>query len=156
MQIFATFEYSTYLELAISELEKKEIKRENIFIVPLDNRTEDRKMFDSIHRADGVSLIDLGMALATAFSVVGASIGFKLEWGPIYWGVISAIIGFVLGFLIKLFIFKVIKKKKRLLRGKHGEIIIIVDCDGRQVEMVEQILWNNLALGVSKVIKEKK
>ncbi|MED3727630.1 hypothetical protein HPB58_11855 [Priestia filamentosa] len=156
MQIFATFEYSTYLELAISELEKKEIRRENIFIVPLDNRTEDRKMFDSLHRADGVSLIDLGMALATAFSVVGASIGFKLEWGPIYWGIISAIIGFILGFLIKLFIFKVIKKKKRLLRGKHGEIIIIVDCDGRQVEMVEQILWNNLALGVSKVIKEKK
>ncbi len=42
------------------------------------------------------------MALATAFSVIGASIGFKLSWGPIYWGIISAFIGFILGLGIKL------------------------------------------------------
>jgi hypothetical protein len=35
MQVFATFEYSTYLELAISELEKRGIRKEDIFIVPL-------------------------------------------------------------------------------------------------------------------------
>ncbi|MED4212861.1 hypothetical protein P4662_26780, partial [Priestia megaterium] len=75
MQVFSTFEYSSYIELAVSELEKKGIKKEDIFIVPLNNRTEDRRLFDSLHRADGVSLIDLGMALATAFSVIGASIG---------------------------------------------------------------------------------
>ncbi len=64
---------------------------------------------------DGVSLIDLGMALATAFSVIGASIGFKLSWGPIYWGIISAFIGFILGLGIKIFMFKVIRKNQRLL-----------------------------------------
>ncbi|MBT2259388.1 hypothetical protein SAMN04487776_11284 [Priestia megaterium] len=150
MQIFSTFEYSSYIELAVSELERKGIKKEDIFIVPLNNRTEARRILDSLHRADGVSLIDLGMALATAFSVIGASIGFKLSWGPIYWGIISAFIGFILGLGIKLFMFKVIKKKQRLLRGKHSEVILIVDCHTIDAEVVEHILWKNLALGVSK------
>ncbi|MBU3573160.1 hypothetical protein ABEY63_04865 [Priestia aryabhattai] len=151
MQVFSTFEYSSYIELAVSELEKKGIKKEDIFIVPLNNRTENRRIFDSLHRADGVSLIDLGMALATAFSVIGASIGFKLSWGPIYWGIIGAFIGFILGLGIKLFMFKVIRKNQRLLRGKHSEVILIVDCRTVDAEVVEQTLWKNLALGVSKV-----
>ncbi|UYT87101.1 hypothetical protein [Priestia megaterium] len=151
MQVFSTFEYSSYIELAVSELEKKGIKKEDIFIVPLNNRTEDRRLFDSLHRADGVSLIDLGMALATAFSVIGASIGFKLSWGPIYWGIIGAFIGFILGLGIKLFMFKVIRKNQRLLRGKHSEVILIVDCNAVDAGVVEQTLWKNLALGVSQV-----
>ncbi|WP_374988334.1 hypothetical protein Q5794_19415 [Priestia megaterium] len=151
MQIFSTFEYSSYIELAVSDLERKGIKKEDIFIVPLNNRTENRRIFDSLHRSDGVSLIDLGMALATAFSVIGASIGFKLSWGPIYWGIISAFIGFILGLGIKLFIFKVIRRNQRLLRGKHSEVILIVDCHAADAEAVEQTLWKNLALGVSKV-----
>ena len=52
------------------------------------------------------------MALATAFSVIGASIGFKLAWGPIYWGLIGAFIGFVLGLAIRLFTERVIKRKR--------------------------------------------
>lgn len=91
------------------------------------------------------------MALATAFSVIGASIGFKLSWGPIYWGIISAFIGFILGLGIKLFMFKVIRKNQRLLRGKHSEVILIVDCHTVDAGVVEQTLWKNLALGVSKV-----
>jgi hypothetical protein len=149
MQIFSTFESNIHLELAISTLEKKGIKKENIFGVPLDNRSEDRKIFDTLHRSDGTSLIDIGMALATAFSVIGASIGFKLSWGPIYWGLIGAAIGFILGFAIRLFTELVIKKKKRLLRKKHSEIILIIDCEETQVSLVEKILWNHFALGVA-------
>jgi hypothetical protein len=151
LQIFSTFETTSYLEMAISTLEKKGIKKESIFAVPLDNRTEERKIFDSLHRSDGTSLIDVGMALATAFSVIGASIGFKLSWGPIYWGLIGAFIGFVLGFAIRLFTEMVLKKKKRLLRGKHSEIILIIDCDETQAEIIENILWNHFALGVAKI-----
>jgi hypothetical protein len=151
LQIFSTFETTSYLEMAISTLEKKGIKKESIFAVPLDNRTEERKVFDSLHRSDGTSLIDVGMALATAFSVIGASIGFKLSWGPIYWGLIGAFIGFVLGFAIRLFTEMVLKKKKRLLRGKHSEIILIIDCDETQAEIIENILWNHFALGVAKI-----
>ncbi len=151
MQLFSTFEHTVYIELAIATLEKKGIKKENIFIVPLDNRTEERKVFDSLKRSDGTSLIDIGAALATAFSVIGASVGFKLAWGPIYWGLIGAFVGFILGFAIRLFTEKVIKKRRRLLKGFHSELIVIVDCDESQGELIENILFSHYALGVAKV-----
>ncbi len=151
MQLFSTFETTGFLEMAILTLEKRGVKKENIFAVPLDNRVEERKIFDTLHRSDGISLIDLGMAFATAFSVIGASIGFKLAWGPIYWGLIGAFLGFVFGFLIRLFMELVIKKKNRVLKGKHSEIILIIDCEESQVEFVEDVLWSHFALGVAKV-----
>jgi hypothetical protein len=151
MQLFSTFEHTVYIELAIATLEKKGIKKENIFIVPLDNRTEERKIFDSLKRSDGTSLIDVGAALATAFSVIGASVGFKLSWGPIYWGLIGAFVGFILGFAIRLFTEKVIKKRGRLLKGFHSELIVIVECEEPQGELVENILFTHHALGVAKV-----
>ncbi len=43
MQLFSTFENNTFLEIAITMLEKNGIKQENIFAVPLDNRQEERK-----------------------------------------------------------------------------------------------------------------
>ncbi|MGD6965572.1 hypothetical protein ACQCVP_04035 [Rossellomorea vietnamensis] len=151
MQLISTFENNAFLEIAISMLEKKGLKKENIFAVPLDNRTEERMVFDTIHRSDGTSLIDIGMALGTAFSVVGASVGFKLAWGPIYWGLIGAFIGFMIGFAIRLVTELVIKKKRRVLKGKQSEVVLIIDCEESQAELVENILWNHYALGVAKV-----
>lgn len=151
MQLFSTYESTNFLEMAILTLEKKGIKKENIYAVPLDNRTEDLKIFDTLNRSDGTSLIDLGMALATAFSVVGASIGFKLKWGPIYWGLITAFIGFLIGFLISLFIELVVKKRRRRLKGKHSEVILIIECEESQAELIENILWSHFALGVAKI-----
>lgn len=151
LQIFSTFETTGYVEMAISTLEKKGIRKESIFAVPLDNRQEERKIFDNLHRSDGTSLIDIGMGIATAFSVIGASIGFKLAWGPIYWGLIGAFVGFILGFAIRLFMELVLKRKKRVLKGKHSEIILIIDCSEGQVEIVEDILWSHFALGVAKI-----
>ncbi|RID89512.1 hypothetical protein D1953_00965 [Peribacillus asahii] len=149
MQIFATFEHSTYLELAISELEEKGIK--NILAVPLNNRKEERKLFDTLHQSDGVSLISKGSILAFLFSTIGITKGFVLEWGPIIWGLIGAGSGFLIGFLIDLFIKKVIKRKQRLLRGKNSEVILIVECEEHQKEHVENILWKQLALGVAEL-----
>ncbi|WP_108071963.1 hypothetical protein [Heyndrickxia sporothermodurans] len=151
MQVFSTFETTGFLEMAISTLEKKGIQKENIFAVSLDNRAEDRKIFDTLHRSDGTSLIDIGMGLATALSVIGASIGFKLVWGPIYWGLIGAFVGFVIGFAIRLFIELVVKKNKRVLKGKHSEIILIVDCEETQAEFIEDVLWSHFAIGVAKI-----
>ncbi|MBL5768294.1 hypothetical protein MXL46_10615 [Heyndrickxia sporothermodurans] len=151
MQVFSTFETTGFLEMAISTLEKKGIQKENIFAVPLDNRAEDRKFFDTLHRSDGTSLIDIGMGLATALSVIGASIGFKLVWGPIYWGLIGAFVGFVIGFAIRLFIELVVKKNKRVLKGKHSEIILIIDCEETQAELIEDVLWSHFAIGVAKI-----
>ncbi len=151
VQVFSTFETTGFLEMAITTLEKKGLKKESLFAVPLDNRAEEPKIFDNLHRSDGTSLIDIGMGLGTGFSVIGASIGFKLAWGPIYWGLIGAFVGFVLGFAIRLFMELVIKRKKRVLRGKQSEVILIVDCEDSQAELVEDILWSHFALGVAKV-----
>lgn len=151
MQIFSTFEHTSFLEMAISLLEQSGIDPNNIFAVPLDNRKEDRRLFDTLHKADGVSLIDIAMALATAFSVIGASIGFILAWGPIYWGLIGAFVGFVVGFAIKYVYLKITFKNNQPHRKKNAEVILIVECEDTQAELVEKILWEHFALGVAKI-----
>jgi hypothetical protein len=151
VQLFSTFETTAFLEMAILTIEKNGIKKDSIFAVPLDNRKDHPKIFDSLHRSDGTSLIDIGMGIGTAFSVIGASIGFKLSWGPIYWGLIGAFVGFVLGFAIRLFIELVVKKNKGVLKGKQSEIILIIDCEESKAELIEEILWSHFALGVAKV-----
>ena len=151
MQIFSTFEHSSYLELAITSLEKVGVKKESILAVPLINRVEERRLFDTLHRADGISLFDKGAAIGTAFAVIGASVGFVLEWGPIYWGLIGAASGFIIGFIIDYIIFKVVHKRKREVKGKISEVVLVVECPSELVEKVEEVLWEHLALGVAKV-----
>ncbi|GKU84864.1 hypothetical protein [Niallia sp. NCCP-28] len=151
MQIFSTFEHSSYLELAITSLEKAGVKKQEILAVPLMNRTEERRLFDTLHRADGISLFDKGAAIGTAFSVIGAGVGFTLKWGPIYWGLIGAAVGFMVGFMIDYFIYKVVYKRKRVLKGKKSEVVLVVECPKELVERVEELLWDHLALGVAKV-----
>jgi hypothetical protein len=151
LQIFSTFEHSSYLELAITSLEKVGVKKESILAVPLINRVEERRLFDTLHRADGISLFDKGAAIGTAFSVVGASVGFILEWGPIYWGLIGAATGFILGFIIDYIIYKVVHKRNRVVKGKKSEVVLVVECQKELVEKVEEVLWEHLALGVAKL-----
>jgi len=152
MQFFSTFDSNIYLELAISKLENEGIEKKCLFAVPLDNREEEIRLFDSIHRTDGTSMIDIGTALATAFSVVGTSIGFKLAWGPIFWGVITAAIGFTLGVGIRFYTEIVLRRRKRKpLQGKNAEIILIINCTETQANLVENILWEHYAIGVAKV-----
>ncbi|MGM0752479.1 MAG: hypothetical protein ACQET6_11130 [Bacillota bacterium] len=153
MQLFSTFENHIFLEIAIANLEKIGINKEDIYAVPLDNRKESRKLFDTLHRSDGLSLIDIAMPLATASSVVTASIGFELKWGPIYWGLIGAIGGFVVGLVIRLFLVSLKNREKHRLKGKQSEVILIVECDETKSQIVEKILWEHLALGLAKVIK---
>lgn len=155
LQIFSTFEQTTYLELAISAIEQRGIHKSKILAVPLDNRVEERRLFDTIHRADGVSLFDKGAVLAVVFSVIGTSVGFALEWGPIYWGLIGGTFGFILGFMIDLVINKVFRKRDREIRGKKAEVILIIECSKGQAEKVEHILWEHFALGVAKLDTER-
>ncbi|WP_416148564.1 hypothetical protein ACM26V_20110 [Salipaludibacillus sp. HK11] len=151
MQVFSSFEHSINLELTVTSLEEAGIEKDHILAVSLNNRAEEQKLFDTLHRADGVSLFDKGAAIGTAFSVIGASIGFALEWGPIIWGIIGGGIGFMIGFIIDYFLYKVVAKRKRRLRGKKTEVILVVECPNDLVEKVENILWEHLALGVAKV-----
>lgn len=84
MQIYSTFDHSIQLELAITQIEKLEVT--TIFAVPLDKGAGDILLFDTMHESDGLSFINKGLFLAVIFSVIGASRGFILELGPIFWG----------------------------------------------------------------------
>ncbi|CAM4005926.1 hypothetical protein COLU111180_19095 [Cohnella lubricantis] len=149
-QIFATFEYTTLLEIAITELEVHGIRR--IYAVPLDLRKKSPRLLDSIHRADGLSFIDKSFVLAFMFATVGASKGFVWEWGPILWGLIGAGTGFAVGLLWSwiLYLIERHRLQTEIKKGKKGEVILIVTCEEEQSSLVEDILWDHQALGLAK------
>ncbi|WP_312561119.1 hypothetical protein [Anaerospora sp.] len=159
MYVYASFDYSAFLELAISDLEKRGIAREHILAVPLDKRVEERMVLDSIHRADGISLFDGAMVLGAILMELGVIYGFVLEWGPIIWGLIGLLSGAIIGFLLDYFYGSIFGNKKKgssRNRVKAGncnntEVILTVCCDNSQYEMVEKVLWDNMAFGVGKL-----
>ncbi|XEC95910.1 hypothetical protein AB6A23_04910 [Paenibacillus tarimensis] len=148
MYVIATFEQNIFLEMAITALEQKGIAKDSMFAIPIDKRTEPRRLFDSIHRADGFSMLDLAAILGTCFMLLGAIYGYELKWGPILWGIIGAVSGFAAGFLIKLLL---IKKNKSGVKYITSEVVLMVRCEVHQFESVEKTLWDNTALGISKV-----
>jgi hypothetical protein len=150
MYIVSTFDYSVYLELAITAVQMKGIKKESIMAIPIDKRGEQRKLFDSIHGSDGLSLLDLPAILAVIGGIFGGIYGFVLKWGPLFWGLIGIALGTVLGFVFKIIITK--KYSSGRQDDERGaEIVLIIECIESQMEMVKDILWSNKALGVSKL-----
>lgn len=150
MQVFATFDHCTYLELAISQMEQEGIPKEKILAVSLNTTDDSMKLMDSIHHSDGVSLFDTGAALATAFAVIGVSIGFRLAWGPVYWGLIGACSGLLLGFLLNFFYYRVIKKKKLkpFSKKKETEVVIVIECHEDFYRRIQQVLLDNYAIAI--------
>ncbi len=154
--VAASFEYSLALELAISELEQQGILRENIYAFPLKLRVRERKLFDSIHRADGVSLFDGMTASGTFFLIMGAIFGYTWTLGPIIWGLIGLAAGSALGYLLDRFFSRVWNRKKIPVSegvnnqcSRISEVVLIIECNPDQAKTVEGILWNNAAIGVS-------
>lgn len=148
MLILATFENSIFIELAISELEVMGVPKGNIFAVPLDKRREKRKIFDTIHRADGISMLDASAILGTCFMLLGAIYGFVLDWGPIIWGIIGAVFGIILGLVIKLLL---VKKNRHGTKKVTSEVVMMVRCEEKKGEEIVHILWDHNALGVSSI-----
>jgi len=155
LYVLASFEYSEYLELAISELELKGIKRERILAVPLGKKTEKAKIFDTISQSDGISLIDSALILGTVFMVLGVIYGYVLKWGPIIWGLIGLIAGAVLGFIIDIIPKKKGQNNKKKVKNKTTEVVILVHCDTNQVDEVENTLMSNFALGIGRLDKRE-
>jgi hypothetical protein len=148
MFVIATFENSIYIELAIAALEKQGIPKDMILAAPLDKRKELRSLFDTIHKSDGFSLFDGPAILGTCLMLLGAIYGYILEWGPILWGIIGALSGLLLGFVIKMLL---LKKNKRGSNNITSEIVLMVRCEDHKWESVEKILWEHLALGLTKI-----
>lgn len=147
MQVFSTFDHSIYLELAIVALERSGIPKSQILAIPLEIKDDQFLIFDSIHQSDGISLFDIAAGLATAFAVIGASLGFILTWGPIYWGLIGAASGFIIGFLINFIYYKFVKKRSKQAQG--AEVILIVECIPEQTDHVIKILKTNFSKGLA-------
>ena len=148
MHIISSFEHSAFLELAINHLQEKGIEKEDIVAVPLQNMKDQPKLFDTIHRSDGESLLDLAAVMGTIFSVLGASFGFVLTWGPIIWGLLGLAFGAIIGFMIDYLLTKKHKKSKTNL---HTEVILIVNCKENEYDIVKRILFENRALGVGEL-----
>lgn len=148
MLVVTTFENSVFIELAISSLEQKGIPKEQIFAVSLDKRTEPRQLFDTIHRADGFSMFDTAAILGTCLMLLGAIYGYVLKWGPIIWGIIGAVTGLLVGFLIK---FWMVKKGRGGNKQITSEIVLMIRCEDHQWEAIEKILWEHTALGIARV-----
>ena len=149
MYIVSTFDHSNYLELAITAIQMKGIAKENILGVPLDKKGEDRKLFDSLHSSDGLSMLDLPIILAGLFCLFLSIYGFLLPWGPILWGIIGMFVGFSLGLIIKLITTKKYDNRQKNL--KATEVVLIIECLETQIEMVKDLLWEHHALGVRKL-----
>lgn len=154
MYVVSAFEHSIYLELAITAIQMKGIKKENIMAIPLDKKGEQVKLFDSIHGSDGLSLFDLPAILAVIGGIFGGIYGFALKWGPLLWGLIGIVICFAIGLVIKLIAVKKYSDRRNDNRGT--EIVVIIECIEDQLEMVKNILWSHKALGVRKLDLENK
>ncbi|GMA61227.1 hypothetical protein NZD89_16240 [Alicyclobacillus fastidiosus] len=152
MYVIASFEQSIFLELAITALEQSGVPKNQILAVPLDKRSEDRKLFDTIHRADGFSLFDVAAVLGTCGMLLGAIYGMVLRWGPILWGLIGLCAGLLLGFLLKVLFVK--KQNKKTKQNRTSEVFLVIRCTNDQGKNVENILWDNTALGIARLNNE--
>lgn len=149
MYVTASFEHSIKLEIAISELEQKGIRADNICVIPMNAPQKSMQMFDTIHRADGMSIFDLPTILGTIFMLFGVMWGFVLEWGPIIWGLFGLFAGGVSGFVFKYLYYRLYVQKQQPA-GKTTEVMVIVGCHQAEAEMVERVLAGHLAISVGR------
>lgn len=150
MYIVAACQHSLYAELLVSEIENYGIPREQIAAIPLDRRNEKLLLFDTMHHADGHSMIDLALMLGTILMLLGSIYGFVLPLGPIIWALIGLLAGGMLGFAIK-WLFLKRRGYKISARKGNAELIIMVNCDAAQEKDIEEICWHHNALGVGKL-----
>lgn len=148
MYLLASFHYCLHTEIAIAKVEELGVKKEQILAVPLEIRGETRNIFDTIHHADGISMIDGGMILGSACMVLGVIYGFVLAWGPIIWGLLGLAGGLLIGFLLDLTFTRFSHSQARR-NDKDGELFLMVQCEPHLVDQVKKTLWDHLALGVA-------
>lgn len=149
MYITASFDHSIKLEVAISELEQKGITSANICAIPMNSPQKHMKMFDTIHRADGMSMFDLPTVFGTIAMLFGVMWGFMWTWGPIIWGLLGLFGGGAIGFAFKYLYYRLYAQNQPKA-GKVTEVVLIVACQENNAEMVEQVLAGHLALSIGR------
>lgn len=144
VQIIATFEHSPFVEMVIHDIEKLGVPPANIVALPMENLESQTHIIDSIHRVDGRSVLDGAMVSGTIFMVLGTIYGFVLHWGPVIWGLIGLVGGFLLGLIIELVLHK---KKITLYARRKSEVMIQVTCNATLKEQLIKALKTRKANG---------
>jgi hypothetical protein len=135
------------MELTLSELEELGLSKDQLLVIPLDKIKFQSKMIDSMHRSDGRSLMDLSAIFGIIFMLLGVIYGFILYLGPVLWGLFGLVFGVLLGFLVD---YNTTRKSEKNMR-KHGsdaDLVLMIRCEKEKQEKIEEVLWNNLVLGV--------
>lgn len=104
MLIISTFEHSIEVEEALAVLERMGLPRNEIMTIMMDNYMEIPDHNYNSNPNKKMLAFEVGMATSTGFAVIGISLGFMLYLGPIIWGVIGAICGFMTGYYLTRFI----------------------------------------------------
>jgi hypothetical protein len=149
MLIAATFDHSSFVELAITELEEKGIVKEKMLAIPLAQQEKNFAILDTIHRSDGISIMDAAAMLGTTGMVLGVIYGFVWTWGPIIWGLIGLAGGAAAGIAGDYLLTR--RKLSIHRKNKASELVLIISCENAQANMVEQILRSSTAFGVGRV-----
>ncbi|PYI52516.1 hypothetical protein [Paenibacillus flagellatus] len=148
MLIIGTFEHSFELEQALAELEQTGIERRYMMVVPMDADPKESFVRTDVSGEQNRKPIEAGMACATACCVIGTSVGFRLAWGPLIWGLISTVIGFAAGFGT----FKAVQKSEgRKPPSRLPEVTIIVQCREELSNPVRRIMWRYRAMTVGRL-----
>ncbi|MBD2870304.1 hypothetical protein [Paenibacillus arenilitoris] len=160
MLIVGTFNHCTELELALSLLERNGIDKSRIMVVPMDLNRDSKSAYSPRIATDAERAFEVGMAFATAMSVIGVSIGFGLKLGPLLWGVIFAFGGFLVSFGLTIGIKRAIRRKRSRLSGKTAatyvkktnrpELTVLIECEEERAEHVSRILWEHEAISVGR------
>lgn len=151
MYIFATYNHSFYLEVALAQLAELGLGQTSIVAVPLERQQVTAHIFDSISDTDGTSLLGGSLAFGTATMVLATIYGFIWYWGPIVWGLIGLFAGTGFGLVVSLIISQ---RKRRSLalagrdRNESGEVVLLIRCGEAQAQPVKEILRSNKALAV--------
>lgn len=149
MYIIATFEHSAYLDMAVSGLEARGVTEQQVLVVPLTQQRPEMNIFDTIHKADGISVIDSACIVASLTTTVGVIYGYVLPGGPLLWGLTGLLVSGPVALAIDYLLTKRDRPKKGLPRS--AEVVLIVKCDLAQAPQVEDILHKHLALGLARV-----
>lgn len=139
VNVIASFENTTYLELTLDELKQNGLSNEHVITFPLTERNKPFTYADII-KGNSINLYHSSFVLGTIFSIFGVIYGFVLVGGPILWGLAFLFAGLGIGYLLDNI---KIKKRKR----SKGEVVVIIQCKDEQLQKIKDILYNNFTNG---------
>jgi len=150
LYVIASFEYSSRLEMALSEVELLGIPKKQILAVPLEKRSDNSGLIEGTGNTDGKSMVDIAAVFGMIGMLLGSIYGFKLTWGPVIWAVIGFASGLVFGFTIDVLCTRGKRRRNRVHSAAiPTEVIVMIRCDALQSDKVKAILWKQKAIGVS-------